>query len=106
VTDRLIQVGKIVKTPVFDHLIVTERSFLSFKETGSMAKLEQSTKYVPTYQLIEQAEKRATEIAKQNRNVEIAKELKRNRMADEQIAEITGLTIDEVTNLKVRKKKA
>lgn len=106
VTDRLIQVGKIVNTPVFDHLIVTERSFLSFKDTGTMAKLEQSTKYVPTYELIERAEKRATEIAKQDRTIEIAKELKRNGMTDQQIAEVTGLTVEEVTNLRVRKKKA
>ncbi len=106
VTDRLIQVGRIVKTPVFDHLIVTERSFLSFKDTGTMAKLKRSTKYVPTHELIERAEKKATEIAKQNRNIEIAKELKRNGMADEQIADVTGLPNEEVTKLKVRRKKA
>lgn len=71
-----------------------------------MAKLELSTKYVPTYQLIEQAEKRATEIAEQKRNVAIAKELKRNGMDDVQIANITQLPIAVVTNLKVRRKKA
>ena len=76
------------------------------KETGTMAKLEQSTKYVPTYQLIEQAEKRATEIAEQNRNVAIAKEMKRNGIPNEQIANITQLPIEEVTNLKVQRKKA
>ena len=105
VTDRLIQVGKIVKTPVFDHLIITERSFLSFKDTGVMDKLEQSTKYVPTYELIERAEKKAAEIAKQDRNVEIAKELKRNGMADDEIAQITGLSLDEVEKLRVRRKR-
>ena len=72
VTDRLIQVGKIVNTPVFDHLIITEESFTSFKDTGLMHKLEQSTKYVAPYQLAErmknemlaEAEQRAAADAK------------------------------------------
>ena len=68
--------------------------------------MKRSTKYVPTHELIERAEKKATEIAKQNRNIEIAKELKRNGMADEQIADVTGLPNEEVTKLKVRRKKA
>ena len=44
ITDRLIQVGKIVNTPVFDHLIITRTSFLSFKDIDQLAKLEASTK--------------------------------------------------------------
>lgn len=104
ITDRLIQVGKIVKTPVFDHLIITRTSFLSFKEVELLAKLELSTKYVPTYQLIERAEKKATQTAEQKRNIEIAKEMKRRGQPDELIAEITGLELAEVIKLKVRRK--
>lgn len=104
ITDRLIQVGNIVNTPVFDHLIITRTSFLSFRDIDLLAKLEASTKYVPTYELIERAKQEATAIAEQKRNVEIAKEMKRRGQADEVIAEITGLTLETVKQLKVRRK--
>lgn len=108
VTDRLIQVGKIVNTPVFDHLIITEESFLSFRDTGLLHKLEQSTKYVAPYQLAEQmknemlaeAEQRAADKAEKQKAVAIAKTLKaQGIMTDEQIAAATGLSIEKVTGL-------
>lgn len=103
-TDRLIQVGKIVNTPVFDHLIITRKSFLSFKDVDLMGKLELSDKYVPPYVQMEQMKKDLTEQAEGRRNVEIAKEMKRRNQPDEQIAEITGLSLEEVKELRVRKK--
>ena len=108
VTDRLIQVGKIVNTPVFDHLIITEESFLSFRDTGLLHKLEQSTKYVAPYKLAEQmknemlaeAEQRAADKAEKQKAVAIAKTLKaQGIMTDEQIAAATGLSIEKVTGL-------
>jgi len=104
-TDRMIQVGKIVGTPVLDHLIITERSYLSFNDVGLMEELEQSTKYIPPYQLVEKIRKEALAIGRRERNVEIAKELKRRDMPLEAIAEITGLTIEEIKALRVRRKK-
>lgn len=104
VTDRLIQVGKIVNTPVFDHLIITRKSFLSFKDIDLLAKLEMSTKYVPPYVQMEQIKKQLTEQAEERNSLKIAKELKRNGLANELIAESTGLSLEEVVNLKVRKK--
>lgn len=103
-TDRLIQVGIIVSTPVLDHLIISEKSFLSFTDIGLMKELEKSTRYVPSYVLKEQIRKEATEIAKRKEKVEIAKQLKRNGLDDEMIAQSTGLPLEEVQKLKVRKK--
>jgi DNA repair protein RadC len=37
-TDWLIQVGLIVNIPVYDHLIMTEKSYVSFKGTGLLAE--------------------------------------------------------------------
>ncbi|MEL7222600.1 MAG: JAB domain-containing protein [Bacteroidota bacterium] len=107
VTDRLIQVGKIVNTPVFDHLIITEESFTSFKDTGLMHKLEQSTKYVAPYQLAErmknemlaEAEQRAAAEAKQENTWHLAREMKRNGIADELIANMTQLSLEEIKGL-------
>lgn len=101
-TDRLIQVGRIVNTPVEDHLIISERSYLSFLDIGLLEQLQQSEKYVPAYELVERAEKAAAEVAKRKREVEMAKDLKRRGIANEVIVEVTGLSLEEVEGLKVR----
>ncbi len=51
ITDRLIQVGKIMKTPVLDHVIITQHSYYSFKSSGLLEALENSNKYVLPYDL-------------------------------------------------------
>ena len=104
-TDRMIQVGRIVGTPVLDHIIITERSYLSFKDIGLMEKLAQSTKYVPPYELVERIKAEAIAIGKREEKEIIAKELKRRNMPLEAIAEITGLTLEEIKALRVRRHK-
>ena len=51
ITDRLIQVGFIMKTPVQDHVIITEHSYYSFAATGLMDQLKRSTKYALSFEL-------------------------------------------------------
>ena len=104
ITDRLIQVGIIVDTKVIDNLIISDKSYLSFKDIGLLEQLEQSTKYVPPYVLEQKLKKEAADIAKQKQTVEIAKELKRNNVDNETIAKSTGLSLEEVQDLKVRKR--
>ena len=48
--------------------------------------------------------KEAAEIAKRKNTIEIAKQLKRNGVDNETISLSTGLTIEEVEKLRVRKK--
>ena len=50
-TDLLIQACKLMRTPVFDHVIITEAGFYSFRDTGLLAELEKSEKYVLPYEL-------------------------------------------------------
>nr|VFK18667.1 MAG: DNA repair protein RadC [Candidatus Kentron sp. LFY] len=52
-TDRLIQVGRILNIPVFDHLIITTEDFLSFQYQGLMDELRRSSKWVPPYEIEE-----------------------------------------------------
>ena len=104
-TDRMIQVGRIVGTPVLDHLIITERSYLSFNDIGLMEKLAQSTKYVPPYELVERIRKEAVAIGEKNRSIEIAKELKRMGLEVETIVKLTKLTPEEIKALRVRRHK-
>lgn len=104
ISDRLIQVGIIVDTQVIDHLIISDKSYLSFADIGLLDELKKSTKYVPKYVLEQRFKKEATEIANKKKTIEIAKEFKRNGVDNETIAISTGLSIEEVEKLRVRKK--
>ncbi len=104
ITDRLYQVGKIVGCPVLDHFIITTTSYLSFADRGLMETIAESTKYVPAFALKKKWEDAATEIAKRDEKIEIAKELKRLRQPPELIAQATGLSIEDIKKLRVRYK--
>jgi len=101
ISDRLIQVGIIVDTEVLDHLIISDKSYLSFADTGLLNQLKESTKYVPKYVLEQQLKKEAIKIANKNKTVEIAKEFKKNGVDNKTIALSTGLSVKEVEKLKV-----
>ena len=103
-TDRLIQVGIIVDTPVLDHMIISTKSYMSFQDIGLMEKLRESTRHVPGYVLKERLKKEAAEAAKAKEKVEIAKTMKREGEPDEKIAIFTGLSLEEVQGLNVRRK--
>ncbi|RKS85278.1 DNA repair protein RadC [Orbus hercynius] len=65
ITDRLIQVGRILNIDLIDHFIITPEHYLSFRQIELMQQLEQSLKYVPTYQVVEQIRKEEKAIAKE-----------------------------------------
>ncbi|BDS15489.1 JAB domain-containing protein [Aureispira anguillae] len=104
-TDRMIQVGRIVNTPVLDHLIISDKSYVSFGNMGLMDELAKSIKYVPPYELVDKIKAEASKIAKREEKIEIAKELKRRNMPIDAIAEITSLTVEEINALRVRRHK-
>lgn len=70
ITDRLIQVGRILNIDLIDHLIITPKSYISFRSIKLMDELEQSLKYVPTYQVIERIRREEKQIAKEKLAVE------------------------------------
>nr|VFK68984.1 MAG: DNA repair protein RadC [Candidatus Kentron sp. UNK]VFK73764.1 MAG: DNA repair protein RadC [Candidatus Kentron sp. UNK] len=51
ITDRLIQVGRILNIEVVDHLVIASETFFSFEMSGLMVELRASTKYVPPYEV-------------------------------------------------------
>ena len=65
ITDRLIQVGRILNIALVDHLIISTEAYESFRSMGIMDDLEKSLKYVPTYQVVEQIRKEEKKIARQ-----------------------------------------
>ncbi|MGI2298389.1 JAB domain-containing protein [Candidatus Cardinium hertigii] len=60
-TDRMIQVGRILDIHVMDHLIISERQYhgyYSFADYRVMDRLRKSIKYIPSFELKEQFEKK------------------------------------------------
>lgn len=112
VTDRLVQVGRILNIEVVDHLIITTQTYMSFKDTGLMDEILESTKWVPNFTIAEEirkeeakirklAVKEAKEKASKKEKNQIAKELKRNNVDVEIIIKSTGLTKEEIEKLRV-----
>lgn len=99
ITDRLIQVGIIVDCHVIDHLIITPTTYLSFENTGLLAELKLSTKYVPQYVLEQRIADEATEIAEQRKAVSIALNMKVKGIDLKVISEVTGLSIEEIKGI-------
>ena len=64
ITDRLIQVGRILNIALVDHLIISTEAYESFRNMGIMDDLEKSLTYVPTYQVVEQIRKEEKKIAR------------------------------------------
>ena len=64
ITDRLIQVGRILNIALVDHLIISTEGYESFRSMGIMDDLEKSLTYVPTYQVVEQIRKEEKKIAR------------------------------------------
>ena len=96
ITDRLIQSGRILHTEVLDHLIITEKTYLSFRDTGLMGELEKSLKYVPAYMQRDQLYRELVEEIGRHRSKEIAKNLRKQGMSLDEIKEATGLREGEI----------
>jgi DNA repair protein RadC len=104
ITDRLLQVGNILQIEVIDHLIISEKSYLSFADTGLLEQINQSTKYVPNYvlhaRLKREAEAIGEEKGEKKKAKEIARQMKKDGEPLEKIVLYTGLTEAEVKQLK------
>jgi len=110
-TDNLIQVGRILHINVFDHLIISTKSYLNFEAKGLMEKLRESTKYVPPFELIEriraeekkireEAVRVAEEKAIKMEKIEMAKKSIKEGLTVELIIKLTGLTKKEIEKIK------
>jgi DNA repair protein RadC len=105
-TDRLIQVGRILNIEVIDHLIITTRIFLSFSDIGLMDKLAQSTKWVPQFELIERMRREekklrdeAVMIEKEKGKIAKEKAIKKEKIAIAKAGLKKGLTVDIISDL-------
>ncbi|NOU19264.1 MAG: DNA repair protein [Bacteroidales bacterium] len=112
VTDRLLQVGRILNIKVIDFMLISEKTFKSFAVTGLLAEIEKSTKWVPRFDLIERTRKEGERIVEETinrekgkilsgRNIEIAKKMKSENESIEKIMKYSGLSKEEIEQLKI-----
>ena len=123
IVERLIQVGLIVNTPVIDHHIISAQNYVSFQQLGLMQELQQSIKYVPSFELVKriqaeaaalvqkrdaeakakikliQQELKAAQAKAQADKFNIAKALKEEGLDSATIAGIMGLSLQELEGL-------
>jgi len=118
-TDNLIQVGRVVRIPVVEHLIITTGGFYSFESSGDIKRLNLSKKYVPGYLEIERIQKEAQRIGEElgrkaglkegekkgkkeglkEGKIEMAKVMKKEGESVEKITKYTGLSQEEIEKL-------
>jgi DNA repair protein RadC len=96
VTDRMYQVGKFLKVPLLDHLVINEKKFFSFEDAGTLEKLSKSKKYVLKYQ--QEAEK-LLEKGREEGKLEMAKALKKQGVDLKAISVASGLSIAQIKKL-------
>ena len=109
VTDRLIQSGRILKRPVIDHVIITDYSYYSFKDSGLLECIENSLKYVPPYELERQFYdqmqqeikrlKKEHKIKNQQSLQKVAKNMLKEGLKPQVIQKVTGLSQETINSL-------
>jgi|TARA_B110000261_G_C13091745_1_gene360175 DNA repair protein RadC len=104
ITDRLIQVGLIVDTVVLDHLIISDKSYLSFADNGLLEQLKESKKWVPRYKEEQLIRSDATKIADRKKTISFVKNCLKQGLTFEVIEKLTGLPIEEIKKIRVPKK--
>ncbi len=100
-TDRMIQVGRIIGIEVFDHIVINAKAedHLSYHAVGLMEELRKSLAWVPAYEQVERIKQMATEIAELKKARQIAKAMKLDNISVEQIMKFTGLSAEEIAGL-------
>ncbi|MCP9751257.1 hypothetical protein EGI32_09775 [Ferruginibacter sp. HRS2-29] len=102
-TKRSIKAGEIINIDVIDHLIITEKSHLSFADLGIIAELKASD----TWRLIEKEElemrrmkeEGAIKNARKEEKLEVARKMKNKGIDETLIKEMTSLKISIINKL-------
>ena len=102
-TDHFIQAGKFLKVEVIDHLIISDETYYSFVDSGIFKKLQASERWILPYKvkkrIRKEKEKKGKEEGSREKEIEIAKALKQREISMTIIAEISGISIEEIKKL-------
>ena len=102
-TDRMIKVGNIIKIEVLEHLIISEKGFLSMVDQGIFDKLKNNGRYQVIDSDYADFKEMQDEIELERKvkeeKLEIARKMKSKGMDVDTIKEITGLTKWDIRKL-------
>jgi len=103
-TDHMLKAGKFLRIELLDHLIITEQQYLSMEKQGIMDDLRTNGNYEMIKNEQDELLHFKTRIEEQRiakgKALEIAKNALKKKMSVKLIAEITGLTENQVEGLK------
>jgi DNA repair protein RadC len=103
ITDRLLKSGELLNVDVLDHLIISEKSYMSFADTGIMGRLKKSDSWrvvgKDETELKEMKAEMEIEKATKQTSVAIAKALKLKGVDEKIIKETTKLSLGEIKKL-------
>ncbi len=102
-TDHFIQAGQFLKVEVVDHLIISDKTYYSFVDSGVFAELRASKKWVLPFELEENARSEGIEIGEEKgrkeEKIEMAKLMKKDKKSTEEIQKYTQLSLEEIQKL-------
>jgi len=107
-TEKLIQTGRLLNLPVLDHLLLSDKSYYSFAHSQLLHEMENSTRHLLLHSSLKERNERinseqAKAIGENNRNREIARNMKKSGASPEYIMQITGLSRASIAHLKTDK---
>lgn len=102
-TDKMLKVGKLINIEVLDHLVISEKTYTSFKDEGIMDELKKSG----FFEIVEREKvaikkwqlKMEKESGDHEGRLAVAKKLKASGMDDKEIKKMTNLPIAEIREL-------
>ncbi len=100
VTEKMMAVGHLVDVPIIDHMIISEKDYFSFADSGLLAKIERESNIDLTFK---KQEAQAREIIQEK--LKIAKKLLKRGLDFPAVIKIVGLTMSEAAALVPKKKK-
>jgi DNA repair protein RadC len=100
VTDRMFQVGLFLDVPLIDHLIISEKEYYSFVDSGLLAKIARSSKYVLKYKKeVERIKKIGRKEGEFDKAIKMAKIMKNDGKTTEEIMRYTKLSKKQIDKL-------
>jgi DNA repair protein RadC len=100
-TDRMIQVGNIVGITVFDHIVINSKTddYLSYHDIGLMDELRKSMAWVPKFEQVKKIKAMAKAEGVKQGIIQIAKQMKKNKVDFKFISQYSGLSLGEIEKL-------
>ncbi|UTW61835.1 JAB domain-containing protein [bacterium SCSIO 12741] len=93
-TDKIIKVGRLLNVEVIDHLIISEKAFLSLADEGEIDRLQKSGKFeivdAAKAELKEWKLQIERERGEKNKAIEVGKKMKAEGFDEQMIKKMTG----------------